>query len=247
MNEKHLIDSLARMGTRTYETPRHKVALRRALVSAHATRSSSILSEWRSHLGTFLTTKHVVMPIGALAIFVLMFTTLSGPEDRSRTEARALLERSFARAFSLSPETQARLAESMDTDLATAYAEAQKASDLKIVTKDEFIARSTTLAQSVSESSAPTTRMMKASAQPTEVVDTMAFSASLVDSAPVDDAMTLSAPVSARMVANEAPLTPVTYISYTDTDGRTVLIGIDADDTPILRIITFYGEGELVE
>ena len=187
------------------------------------------------------------MPIGALALFVLMFTVVSGPEDKSHVEARALLERSFTRALSLPLEAQNRLAESMNTDLATAYAEAQKATDLKIVTRDEFIARSTTLAQSVSESSAPSTRMMKVSAQPTEAVNTMTLSTSLADSAPADDAITLSAPVDARMMANEAPLTPVTYISYTDTNGRTILIGIDADDTPILRIVTTDKVEEVID
>lgn len=246
MNEKHLIDSLARMGTRTHQMPRHKVALRRALMGAHALRSSSIISEWRSHLGTFLTSKNVALPIGALAVFVLMFTTLSGPESASQSEARALLERSFARALALPPEAQARLVGGMDTDLATAYAEAKEASDLRIISTDEFIAQSATFAQSeiggtlsASMPVAPSARMMKVSSEPVEEVNTMAFSASLADSAPTADTMmmTVSAPVDTTAV-DEAPSLPVAYISYTDTEGRTVVIGIDADDMPILRIIT---------
>lgn len=258
MNEHDIKRVLERQ--RTDANPAaHREALLSALLSLHAKRSSSRFLALRSFIMHSPIMKSLTIPLGAAFLMLAIFFT-TGFGVSNVAEAQQLLDRSFTKAFRLSPEMREKLEAHMKTDLKATYEEAKAAKDLKIMTPEEYAKEaefSISTTPGAGAVNAKWTRAVRVG-EGTPVLPEAGHKAFVIKNiANLEEGAIAKGEVKMFSIATSAtgtpdvatagvavPFTPVEfkkpvkYLSYTDPEGRKVVLGIDDNDTPVMKIST---------
>lgn len=134
MSERDITDILVRH--ERADSPRHKAALRRALLARHRAHTGT-LAALRSFLTDTAMRKYSV-PAMALGVFALAFVINFTAIDAETAEAQELAQKAFTRAVKLTPEMRATIEAKMKADMLETLKEAREAKDLRIMTPEEF-------------------------------------------------------------------------------------------------------------
>jgi hypothetical protein len=222
----------------------HRDALRRSLLSVHSKGVFSAHLSPRSLIINLFSMKKTLVPAGILVLALAMFVSM-GFGDSNVAQARELLDRSFTKAFKLSPEMQARLESHMKAGLQATYEEAKAAPDLRVLSAEEY-------EKEALFTISKTPGVLPPEANLPEGATGVFFAHSNGEMSPVGDGkevknVIFEAEVSAihpeemteGVRVETTPFeAPVKYLSYTDPEGRKVVLGIDKNDTPVMKIST---------
>lgn len=228
--------------------PAHSRVLRRALLARHGEKAV------RPRLSFFLLQpmKRFV-PFAALSIAVLIVAVTSVIPQTSLTptpvaNAQELLNRAVTKASVMPTDMRAEIEKRMKSDMAETLKEAKAAPDLRILTPDEFEQEMHTQMQADQANSMP----IEGSAQgfgiavsgESGVLSTSPTEVHLIkmdeDQIPqVSSTATFEAAVAGTKftIAPVEIKEPVKYLAYTNPAGQSVILGLDEDDVPVMKIM----------
>ncbi len=240
MHEQDIIDVL-RSARGEVDAPAHRTHLRRALLMQK--RQFAPLSRFL----TIISMNRYYVSIGSVAavVAVAMLVAVS-PFSSHVVSAQEQVQRAYARAVEISPAVRAELETKMKSDMLATLAEAKAAPDLKIMTKEEFEKdgqfKFTTGKGPVGGVVSSVAVRADGSGEPGQgmgVSGTITASQVNLDSAS-GEASGSVAGFAASAVSSS--WSPVKYLSYTDPMGRKVVLGLDANDTPVFKMSTMSAE-----
>ncbi len=247
MNDDHLIERLASLGTTSYDTPHTKRAMRAALQRRFERRSW--LSSLRASFVALTESPRLYAPVGAFLV-LLIVASVSSTYPSASPQALALLDQSFARMNTLDVSERMAIEARLDGPLDSVFAEASRARDLVEIDEEAVLAYGIAphpvgAPESLSFSSGG------------EVGDVMTLSSATLSDMPSDDArMSESAPMAKAAFVATAPANEsdamtfsatfampsevtaqvVRYLSYTNPSGERVIIGIGEDGVALFRV-----------
>lgn len=133
MNDEHIEKMLASVNE-DFSAPKHRTALRSALMREHARTRRPYFA---LRLSRYLSMKTAMIPVSAIAVLVLVAAGTFGVTQKS-AEAQELAERAMARVVQIPPEMRAQIEAQMKSDMMQALEEAYRAPDLRILTREQY-------------------------------------------------------------------------------------------------------------
>lgn len=263
MNEHDILKALK--SKQRADAPLFEARLRRALLGKHSGKNGFAM------LPTFLTRfamKKYSIPSAVLGVFAIALVLNFAGVTPQTASAQEVAQRAFTRAKQISPEMRAKLEAYMKSDMLETLKEARAAKDLRILTPEEY-AKEAQFTISTSSNAVAFSKALSVG-EPTNVKMVRSFnhelpeggtiggetgsftvSAAHVKDMPVKGNVTFSAmgtiQDSAGLAGDPASMPmPVKYLSYTNPQGGKVVLGLDANDTPVFKMETLTA-GDVVK
>ena len=212
------------------EMPVHKRQLRMALLSAPRFARSPMRYFWNA-IGNASSMKKLI-PIGTVALVaaVAIFVGLEG--NTPHADAQQLARLSVASVSALPSAEGSALAAILNADPETVLNEAENASDLTMLTYDQFIAQ---YPQGVTQA-APAGAAVSAAFIAKMASSTIVVGTSTAITTPT--ALTSMANIKARIDAAKAALKTAKFLQFSDPQGNKVVVAVSTDNIPISVNIT---------
>ena len=252
MKDKELHNFIHAFDGEVPTTPLHRQALKRALLNA-PTQQSSFVSQIQStfaNLGGTPMKRNIT--IASATSLAAILVAVSGAavytfKYSPHALAEGLVTNGLVQVNGMSPTNITALQTQLGVDPKQALLEAQKATDLKQITKAEFDAAAAKMSNSASNATTAdgsSVGMLKATANlasGSSPIPDSSGSVSVSSSAVAVSANGQSTPItdSSMITTPESlELNVTTFLTFTDDQGHTVLLGLNNKGVPVLDTTT---------
>lgn len=222
---------------------RLKVAL---LESAKVRYRSSNVRDWRVIMQRITPIGLTIVTVAALALSVGPYSVTQTP----KAEAQEAVRKAHSRFTALTAEQRQQIEAKIRADMSETLEEARRAKDLKILSPEEF------------ENSLAEERKNHPTPDPAEMTKPLALHYKIDNQAGKPDIV--AAPEHGQAAQGErffiqaekvedgeqpalspAPFAaqPVKYLQYTNPEGMKVILGLDENDTPVMKMLRITDDG----
>lgn len=242
MKEENLKRKLENLEKVDIDAPRFKQALKHSLMKRHESKKGVFMFVENS-LNMIKTIKIVALPVAAFVLVLAFVFMVPQSGITNEVHAAELVQKAHSRTLDLPDEVRRAIESRIQHNLIDVLAEAKQAPDLRLLTEEEFQAemeqkRSITSADGVNSPNG-SFDMITVGQVAFEDGTTM-DPEGLVHSGFIQVSSGTLPSMEIGEVLLGLPVTlkePIQYLLYTDVKGRSVALGVDEDDTPVMLIV----------
>lgn len=229
--------------------PRHAETTRALLLKSH----ERLVKRRHGH-GFSLPMKRLALSLSIVGVAACVLAVTLAPQQVFQTpvaHAQELVNRAAARVAFLPMETREEIEKRMKSDMDQTLAEAKAAPDLRILSREEFEKEMAEERKLMEEKGKGMPSAIGISAAPVEMGMVTMSAVTSTDMKEVrlfkrlgneaEQDVTFEVATSAAVAGFKiAPINikePVKYLSYTSPSGSSVVLGLDEDDVPVMKMI----------